>query len=221
MITYRQQSTKRPGAHNTLRFQVIAKVLDEAFISCAQSSRDLIEKPLHALTEVEHLGNVPEYETNILLDGAGDGRPTLQVGMKSWAKIFGGDGVRRRVTLYYSDHETNPDCVEGISLEIVLWWPPGCGKNWVSSQPKIKQWTKALQKAGFQIYAYGRGWKEIEEDLTSYAFIDAPKYISGSAPPGKGFDLMRQEMEKMNADDLVEKVYGMVLKYCRVVSQLK
>ena len=174
-------------------------------------------------TKLQESETGSDYDTKLIMKGTGDGRPCLEVGLKSWARIFGADSVLRRVLVLYNVGDVSPDSegtIDAISFEIALWWPSSFRGDWERVRRKIKDWLKALKKAGFELAAYSRGWKPVERDLLSYSFEDEPVYISAYPPTNKGINVSLRELKTKDSEELVEQVHELVLKHCQAVTRL-
>ncbi len=154
-----------------------------------------------------------DYETKIIIDD--EDLPRLEVGRTSWKSIFGQKGDLKRIHALYAGTDKWKYTPEQFNFEIKVWdqWR-GC--DWDFTKPKLSHWLRVLKENNYSDrWAVFRNNKNLEEVIDTYSFNEPLKQIvaAGDAPT------VVKDIETMESDVLVGRIYSEVLNCCNLISQ--
>jgi hypothetical protein len=137
------------------------------------------------------------------------------VGRREWDNIFG-KGYNNKVFLYFTVPPIWKAEEHSFSPEILL-WSKYHKNDWGATQPKLGNWARKLQKAGYQFWLYGRG-KSGPYDLTKLPLSESPGEISAWSDK----DIISERVfKRLSGDELVDMLQATVIKHCEIVDALR
>ena len=167
--------------------------------------------------ETKLIDSNPDFEPKIVFKE--NEWPRLEVGMKSWQRVFGTTTDLKRLFVFWKTSAIWEGDKEGFYFEIKLWNKYQRG-DWVATQKKLLKWITTLKTAKFYFWADLKRRSLEMDEILAHTFAEPPTQVVGCSEDDAISILLDTQINALSDAELVQRLYERVLFHCDLISKL-